>query len=87
MSDLHPQFVDFHSVPWGGEFTDIPDLSHFGAIMDLLISKVADSRDFPVPCCLADLPCIVMVEAVQQHGRFSAAVWKTKKTFLNIKKN
>ena len=32
------------------------------------------SRDFPFPCCLADSSC--MLEAAQQHRRFSAAVWK-----------
>ena len=61
--DSSQYFADFHFGPCRGKFVDIPYDNRFGAIMDLHISNVADSRTFPFPRCLADSSCIV--EAVQ----------------------
>ena len=65
-------FADFHFGPCGGKFVDIPKVNHFGTIMDWRIFNDTDSRSFTFLRCLADSSC--MVEAVQPHRRFSAAV-------------
>ena len=56
-------------------------VNHFGTIMDLS-SSVGNSRTFPFPRCIPDSSCLL--EAVKQHRRFSAVVWK-KKAFVSIK--
>ena len=72
--------ADFHFGPCRSRFVDIPKVSHFGTIMGWRILNDTDSRYFTFPRCLADSSC--MVEAVQQHGRFSLkkkGIWKSQK--------
>ena len=64
--------------------------THTSTILSpLWFTRAADSRTFPFPRCLVLLTEVCwlvlhgMVEAVEQHRRFSVAVWK-KKTSVSI---
>ena len=61
-SDLSPYFSDFVFGLYRGKFVDIPHVNHFGTMMDLRISNVADS--------------LAWSKSVKLYQKFSSAVWK-----------
>ena len=59
-SDLSPYFSDFVFGLYRGKFVDIPHVNHFGTMMDLRISNVADS--------------LAWSKSVKLYQKFSSAV-------------
>ena len=78
---LQTEFVNFLFGPCRGKFVDIPSINHFGVIMVYAIQTLQIPGPFHFHPVLMTGVAWAMVEAVEQHRRFTAAVCTQDKDF------